>query len=91
MWFLVPFCDNREFANDGLKLHEAALKDQGFHRDGTDHGPTQATVRDHRPRHLIPMFYPQETTLLMGAAPDKGHSPALLLCCNSARRPPLSF
>ena len=50
-----------EFANDGLKLHQARPpgSDQGFHRDGTDHGPTQSTVRDHRPAHLIPMFYPQ--------------------------------
>ena len=32
-----------EFANDGLKLHRARPpgRDQGFHRDGTDHGPTQ--------------------------------------------------
>ena len=28
-------------------------------QDGTDHGPTQCSVRDHRPSHLIPMLYPQ--------------------------------
>jgi hypothetical protein len=124
-----------------LYHHAAHGRDQGFHRDGTDHGPTQvmisarrillcddistrylvraiscdgvivapqpeihrvdpefgstltvsnrdsqsncwvnlriwvnpvnftftqATVRDHRPAHLIPMFYPQDTTLDMG-------------------------
>jgi hypothetical protein len=33
-----------------------------YHKDGTDHGPTMSTVRDHRPRHVIVMFYPIETS-----------------------------
>ena len=28
----------------------------GFHADGTDHGPTQSTVRDHRPRQVFGFF-----------------------------------
>jgi hypothetical protein len=55
-----------EFANDGLKLHGSRRSEQGFHKDGTDHGPTQSTVRDHRPAHLIPMLYPMDTTIEMG-------------------------
>ena len=47
-------------------MHVANPGDQGFHKDGTDHGPTMGTVRDHRPRHVLALFYPQETTLDMG-------------------------
>ena len=35
-------------------------------QDGTDHGPTMSTVRDHRPRHVIVMYYPIETTVDLG-------------------------
>jgi hypothetical protein len=47
-------------------MHVSFDGDQVFHKDGTDHGPTQATVRDHRPRHILALFYPRETTLDMG-------------------------
>ena len=52
-------------------MHVSHAGDQGFHKDGTDHGPTQGTVRDHRPRHLLVLFYPQDTTLEM----VRRHSP----------------
>lgn len=47
-------------------MHVAQPTDQTFHRDGTDHGPTMSTVRDHRCRHVIVMFYPVETTVDLG-------------------------
>jgi hypothetical protein len=40
--------------------------EQGFHKDGTDHGPTMGTVRDHRTRHLLLMFYPHDTPMDWG-------------------------
>jgi hypothetical protein len=60
-------------------MHVANAGDQGFHKDGTDHGPTQGTVRDHRARHLLALFYPQETTLEMGPTTviPQSHYPAL--------------
>lgn len=47
-------------------MHVSQPSDQTFHRDGTDHGPTMSTVRDHRCRHVIVMFYPIATTLDLG-------------------------
>lgn len=47
-------------------LHVSQPTDQQFHKDGTDHGPTMSTVRDHRPRHVIVMFYPVDTTVDLG-------------------------
>ncbi len=60
-------------------MHVSHAGDQGFHKDGTDHGPTQGTVRDHRPRHLLVMYYPQDTTLDMGPTTviPQSHYPAL--------------
>ena len=43
----------------------------GFHADGTDHGPTQSTVRDHRPRQIFGFFYP-------GDVPDT-HGPTAVM------------
>ena len=37
-------------------LHINGTGDGGFHADGTDHGPTQTTVRDHRPRQIFGFF-----------------------------------
>lgn len=37
-------------------LHINGTGDGGFHADGTDHGPTQSTVRDHRPRQIFGFF-----------------------------------
>jgi hypothetical protein len=39
----------------------AAAVDQPFHKDG-NHVP----LRDHRPRHVMAMYYPTDTTLAMG-------------------------
>ena len=47
-------------------MHVSGPNDQTYHRDGTDHGPTMPTVRDHRLRHVIVMFYPLETTVDLG-------------------------
>ena len=47
-------------------MHISGPHDQTYHRDGTDHGPTMPTVRDHRLRHVIVMFYPLETTVDLG-------------------------
>eukprot|EP01050_Picozoa_sp_SAG11_P010710 SAG11_NODE_1089_length_5920_cov_12.988146_2_plen_659_part_00 len=47
-------------------MHVAQPGDQRFHRDGTDHGPTMPSVRDHRCRHVIVMFYPVATTVDLG-------------------------
>jgi hypothetical protein len=37
-------------------MHVSQQSDQTYHKDGTDHGPTMSTVRDHRCRHVIVMF-----------------------------------
>jgi hypothetical protein len=60
-------------------MHVSFMGDQGFHKDGTDHGPTQATVRDHRPRHILALFFPHATTLDMGPTTviPGSHYPAL--------------
>ena len=50
----------------GAAVHVSGPSDQTYHRDGTDHGPTMPTVRDHRLRHVIVMFYPLETTVDLG-------------------------
>jgi hypothetical protein len=50
-------------------LHAPAAEpdvDQAYHKDGTDHGNTQSTVRDVLPRHLIMFYYCHDTTLDMG-------------------------
>ena len=47
-------------------MHVSQTSDQTFHRDGTDHGPTMSTVRDHRCRHVIAMYYPIATTVDLG-------------------------
>ncbi len=47
-------------------LHSGLAHDQGFHRDGVDHGPLQTTVRDHRPRKVLAFVYPTEVTIEMG-------------------------
>ena len=47
-------------------LHSGLDQDQGFHRDGVDHGPLQTTVRDHRPRKVLAFVYPTEVTINMG-------------------------
>ena len=47
-------------------MHVSQQSDQTYHKDGTDHGPTMSTVRDHRCRHVIVMFYPIATTLDLG-------------------------
>ena len=39
---------------------------QGFHKDGTDHGNTQSTVRDLRNRQAIMMYYPLGASLQQG-------------------------
>ena len=41
-------------------------REQPFHCDGTDHAVTLTTVRDHKPRRLICMFYPEAITREMG-------------------------
>ena len=56
-------------------MHVSFQGDQGFHKDGTDHGPTQGTVRDHRPRHILALFYPKATTLDMVISPTSNLSP----------------
>jgi hypothetical protein len=38
----------------------------GYHADGTDHGPTQSTVRDHRPRQIFGFFYPGDVPMSHG-------------------------
>ena len=40
--------------------------DQSFHKDGTDHGNTQSTVRDLRNRQVIMMYYPLGASLQQG-------------------------
>jgi hypothetical protein len=40
--------------------------DQGWHLDGTDHGNTQATVRDLLPRQVMMFYYPGGATRDMG-------------------------
>ena len=35
-------------------MHGPQDTDQGWHKDGTDHGNTQSTVRDPLPRHGQP-------------------------------------
>ena len=47
-------------------VHVSSERDQGWHADGTDHGGTQATVRDHFSRHALLLFYPVDTTEGMG-------------------------
>ena len=47
-------------------LHINGEGDGGFHADGTDHGPTQTTVRDHRPRQIFGFFYPGDVPLENG-------------------------
>lgn len=47
-------------------MHVANPGDQGFHKDDTGHGPTMGTVRDHRLRHVLALFYPQDTSSFMG-------------------------
>jgi hypothetical protein len=47
-------------------LHKGMNREQPFHCDGTDHAVTLTTVRDHKPRRLICMFYPESITREMG-------------------------
>ena len=47
-------------------LHSGLSHDQGFHRDGVDHGPLQTTVRDHRPRRVLAFVYTTDVTIDMG-------------------------
>ena len=47
-------------------MHANSEVDGGFHADGTDHGPTQTTVRDHRPRQVFGFFYPSDVPLEHG-------------------------
>jgi len=47
-------------------MHANSEADGGFHADGTDHGPTQSTVRDHRPRQVFGFFYPSDVPLEHG-------------------------
>lgn len=47
-------------------MHINGQGDGGFHADGTDHGPTQTTVRDHRPRQIFGFFYPGDVPLENG-------------------------
>ena len=49
-----------------VDIMEEIAGEQGFHKDGTDHGPTMGTVRDHRTRHLLLMFYPHATPMDWG-------------------------
>ena len=45
------------------RAHPAVLR---WPQDGTDHGPLQNTVRDHRLRRVLAFVYPVETTIEMG-------------------------
>ena len=47
-------------------LHQGMQQEQPFHCDGTDHAVTLTTVRDHKPRRLIAMFYPGDVSRDMG-------------------------
>lgn len=47
-------------------LHYGLSEDQGFHKDGTDHGAVQNTVRDHRLRHVLIFAYMADITANMG-------------------------
>ena len=60
-------------------LHINGTGDGGFHADGTDHGPTQTTVRDHRPRQIFGFFYPGDVPLASGptAVIPGSHYPAV--------------
>ena len=60
-------------------LHINGAGDGGFHADGTDHGPTQTTVRDHRPRQIFGFFYPGDVPLSSGptAVIPGSHYPAV--------------
>ena len=58
---------------------ESKSSDQQFHKDGTDHGNTQSTVRDLRQRQVIMMYYPLGASLAQGptAVVPKSHYYAL--------------
>ena len=63
------------FIPRNCSLHVSSeLKEQTFHKDGTDHGPTQHTHRDARPTRIVAMFFPIDVTLEMGPTAVIGHS-----------------
>lgn len=47
-------------------LHQGFANEQPFHNDGTDHALSLTTVRDHKPRRMICMFYPTDVEREMG-------------------------
>ena len=50
--------DNGEIGYS-YRMHVSSVgSDQGWHLDGTDHGNTQATVRDILPRQVMMFYYP---------------------------------
>jgi hypothetical protein len=50
----------------GLHITAEPDHDQAYHKDGTDHGNTQSTVRDIRQRQVIMMYYPLGASLAQG-------------------------
>ena len=65
----APWC-NKAGQGGMIGLHVTGAdtfgSDQGFHKDGTDHGNTQSTVRDLRNRQSIMMYYPLGASLAQG-------------------------
>jgi hypothetical protein len=79
-------------------LHKGMDREQPFHCDGTDHAVTLTTVRDHKPRRLICMFYPEAITREMGPTAVSSAQHLHVLCfCPEGRerrdqpRPAVSF
>ncbi len=61
-------------------LHINGTGDGGFHADGTDHGPTQTTVRDHRSRQIFG-FFCEFLRPLARMCERVGVPPVRLCCC----------
>jgi ectoine hydroxylase-related dioxygenase (phytanoyl-CoA dioxygenase family) len=64
---LTSVLGERYFRYNHCFVHQAQTSDQGFHKDSHFPWSLRGALRSHRPNWVMAFYYPQETTIELGA------------------------